>query len=96
MPAAKFRSVVVYDPKTRSELQTTQPYPSKNDKRDKLVSNPDESVDLTFGPTKPGGIQANWTKTVTRKGWFTILRLYGPLEPWFERTWRPGEIERIA
>jgi hypothetical protein len=22
-----------------------------------------------------------------------ILRLYGPLEPWFNKTWRPGEIE---
>jgi hypothetical protein len=22
-----------------------------------------------------------------------ILRLYGPLEPWFDKTWRPGEIE---
>jgi hypothetical protein len=25
--------------------------------------------------------------------WNTILRLYGPLEPWFDKTWRPGEIE---
>jgi len=25
----------------------------------------------------------------------TILRLYGPLEPWFEKTWRPGEIELV-
>jgi hypothetical protein len=27
------------------------------------------------------------------KGWFMILRLYGPLEPRFNKTWRPGEIE---
>ena len=30
------------------------------------------------------------------KGWFTILRLYGPLEPWFDQTWRPGDIERLT
>jgi hypothetical protein len=24
---------------------------------------------------------------------FMILRLYGPLETWFDKTWRPGEIE---
>jgi hypothetical protein len=22
-------------------------------------------------------------------------RLYGPLEPWFDKTWRPGEIEEV-
>ena len=26
---------------------------------------------------------------------FMILRLYGPLEPWFNNTWRPGEIESV-
>jgi hypothetical protein len=28
------------------------------------------------------------------KGWFVILRLYGPLQAWFNKTWRPGEIEQ--
>jgi len=27
--------------------------------------------------------------------WNTILRLYGPLEPWFEKTWKSGEIELV-
>ena len=26
-------------------------------------------------------------------GWFTILRLYGPLEPFFDKSWRPSEVE---
>lgn len=97
VPAANFWSVVVYDPQTRSELQTHQPYPSKNNKRDKLVTNPDGSVDLYFGPpgSAPKGKEANWTETVPGKGWFTLFRLYGPLEPWFEKTWRPGEIEQV-
>jgi hypothetical protein len=30
------------------------------------------------------------------KGWFTILRLYSPLEPFFAQTWRPSEIEEVA
>ncbi len=37
--------------------------------------------------------RANWTETVPGKSWFAILRLYGPLEPWFDKTWRPGEFE---
>jgi hypothetical protein len=28
-------------------------------------------------------------------GWFIILRMYGPLEPWIDKTWRPGEIELV-
>lgn len=29
------------------------------------------------------------------KSWNTILRLYAPLEPWFDKTWKPGYFERI-
>jgi len=92
VPVKDFWSVVVYDPQTRSELQTGQKFPSRNSKRDKLIQNPDGSVDLYFGPKAPPGKEANWIQTVPRKGWFTILRLYGPLDPWFDKTWRPGEI----
>ncbi|CAN7595200.1 DUF1254 domain-containing protein [Rhizobium sp. LjRoot254] len=94
-PAKDFWSVVVYDPQTRSELQTSQPFPSKNSKRDKLIANADGSVDLYFGPKAPEGKEANWTQTIPGKGWFVLLRLYGPLEPWFDQTWRPGEFEEV-
>lgn len=95
VPAKDFWSVVVYDPQTRSELQTSQPFPSKNNKRDDLMVNDDGSVDLYFGPEPPPGKERNWTQTVAGKGWFALLRLYGPLEPWFDKTWRPGEIESV-
>ena len=95
VPAKDFWSVVVYDPQTRSELQTDQPFPSKNSKKDNLVTNADGSVDLYFGPKAPEGNESNWIQTVPGKGWFTLLRLYGPLEPWFDKTWRPGEIEKL-
>ena len=69
VPAKDFWSIVVYDPQTRSELQTPQPFPSKNNLRDPLVVNTDGSVDLYFGPGRPdGGLAANWTQTVTGKG----------------------------
>jgi hypothetical protein len=29
------------------------------------------------------------------KGWFTILRLYSPLESFFTKEWRPSEIEMV-
>ena len=79
VPAKDFWSVVVYDPQTRSELQTDQPHPSKNNQRDDLAVNADGSVDLFFGPSAGDGPESNWIQTVPGKGWFTILRLYGPL-----------------
>jgi hypothetical protein len=94
-PAEKFMSVVVYDSQTRSELQTSQPYPSKNNKRDNMIANEDGSIDLYFGPAAPTGKEANWIQTVPGKGWFSVLRLYSPTEAWFDKTWRPGEIEKI-
>jgi hypothetical protein len=95
VPAQDFWSVILYDTQTRSELQTSQPFPSKNNKRDNLIVNADGSVDLYFGPKAPAGKEANWTQTVPSKGWFAILRLYGPLEPWFDKSWRPGEIDEM-
>jgi len=94
-PAKDFWSVVVYDPQTRSELQTSQPFPSKNNQRDQLIANTDGSVNLYFGPQPPTGQEPNWIATVPGKGWFAIFRLYGPLEPWFDKTWQPGEIELV-
>jgi hypothetical protein len=94
-PAEKFWSVVVYDPQTRSELQTDQTFPSKQSQRDKLITNEHGSIDLYFGPQAPAGKEANWTQTVPGKGWFCLLRLYSPTEAWFDKTWRPGEIELV-
>nr|WP_321399309.1 DUF1254 domain-containing protein [uncultured Desulfobacter sp.] len=95
VPAKDFWSVVVYDPQTRSELQTSVPFPSKNSKTANMVPNTDGSIDLYFGPQAPEGKENNWIETVPGKSWFPVLRLYGPLEPWFDKTWRPGEVELI-
>ena len=97
IPAKDFWSVTIYDPQTRSQLQTNQKYPSKNNKRDELKFNKDGSIDLYFGPEKPKDKKkaANWIQTVPGKGWFAVLRLYGPLEPWFDKTWKPNDFELI-
>ena len=95
VPANRFWSLVLYDPQTRSELQTSQPFPGRNNTRDKFVTNPDGSVDLYFGPKAPAGKEANWLATVPGKGLFIIFRLYGPLEPWYDRSWRLGEPELV-
>jgi len=92
IPVKTFWSLVVYDNQTRSMLQTDSPFPSMGSQKKGIVINPDTSVDVYFGPTAPAGHEANWVQTVPGKGWNIILRLYGPLEPFFDKTWRPGEI----
>ena len=95
IPVANFWSVILYDNQTRSMLQTDQHWPAVSSQTKELVVNPDSSVDLYFGPVAPKGKEHNWVQTVPGKGWNTLLRLYGPLQPWFDKTWRPGEIELI-
>lgn len=86
-------SIIVYDNQTRSMLQTGQQYPAVSSQTQGLQVNPDGSVDVYFGPTAPAGKENNWIQTIPNKGWNTILRLYNPTQPWFNKTWRPGEIE---
>ncbi|MEM9591693.1 MAG: DUF1254 domain-containing protein [Pseudomonadota bacterium] len=96
-PAKQFTSIVLYDPQTRSQLQTDQPFPSYNSAKhkDKVKYNEDGSIDLYFGPEAPEGLEDNWIQTVPGKGFFAILRLYSPTEAWFDKTWRPGDIELV-
>jgi hypothetical protein len=96
IPAKDFWSLVAYDNQTRSQLQTDQQFPSISSQKEGVAVNPDTSVDVLFGPKAPSGKESNWVQTWPGKGWNVILRLYGPLQPWFDKTWRPGEIEETG
>jgi hypothetical protein len=95
IPVKDFWSVILYSNQTRSMIQTDQRFPSVGSQTKGLQVNADGSVDVYFGPKAPAGKESNWVQTVPGTGWNTILRLYGPLEPWFNLTWRPGEIEEV-
>ena len=85
-PVAQFWSFTVYDNETRCFVDTGVP-PDRSS-RDNIVRNADGSVDLFFGPTPPAGKpESNWIKTLPGKGWFTYFRLYGPTQPYFDRSW---------
>jgi hypothetical protein len=60
------------------------------------ISRASGSTDIYFGPTAPEGKESNWIQTVPGKGWWIILRLYNPLQPFFDKSWRPSEIEPQA
>ncbi len=95
IPVKEFWSVILYSNQTRSMLQTDQQWPAVSSQTKGLLVNSDGSVDVYFGPKAPAGKENNWVQTVSGKGWNTLLRLYGPLQPWFDKTWRPGEIELV-
>jgi hypothetical protein len=93
IPVNNFWSVILYDNQTRSMLQTDQKWPAVSSQNKGIEVNADGSVDVYFGPLAPVGKENNWVQTIPGKGWNVLLRLYGPLQPWFDKTWRPGEIE---
>jgi hypothetical protein len=99
IPEGKFWSLTLYDNQTRSMLDTPQRYPragSQSYPSDAAEPSTDGSTTVYFGPTRPAGVKrGNWIQTMPDKGWFTILRLYSPLESFFTKTWRPSEIEVV-
>jgi hypothetical protein len=99
IPAARFWSFTVYDNQSRSMLDTPQRYPragSQTYPSPAAKANADGSTTVYFAPTQPAGIErGNWIQTDPKKGWWTILRLYSPLPSFFDKSWRPGEIELV-
>ena len=94
IPAANFWSVTLYDAENASGLANGQPFPSLGS-RDKPEQNPDGSTAIYLGPEATEGQQGNWLATVPGKGYFVILRLYGPTEAAINKTWIPGDIEKV-
>lgn len=95
IPARMFWSLTAYDNETRSLIQ--------NDLGRPLVGsvhgakpNKDGSFDVYFGPKLPKGVaKENWVQTKPDLGWFVYLRLYGPEKPYFDKTWIPGDAEKL-
>jgi hypothetical protein len=95
IPAGQFWSFTVYDGQTRSMLETDQKLAGLDSNRKDIKKNADGSVTVWFGPKAPAGQESNWVQTMPGKGWNSILRLYAPLEPWFDKSWKPGDFERV-
>jgi len=95
VPANMFWSLTAYDNETRSLIQ--------NDLGRPLVGsvhgakpNKNGSFDLYFGPKLPEDVpEKNWVQTKPGKGWFAYIRLYGPEKAYFDKTWIPGDAEKV-
>jgi hypothetical protein len=94
-PAKQFWSITVYDnatwgfiinPQDRSGLGMFD--------KDKMAVNDDGSVDVYVGPKAPDGLESNWIPSMEKKP-VIWLRLYGPDEPFWKKTFTMPDIEWV-
>ncbi len=78
-----------------SLLDKDETFSARNSKMS-LDTNDDGSTDLYIGPESPAGHENNWIRTVPGKGFFVYFRFYGPLEPYYDKIWRPGGNSSVA
>jgi hypothetical protein len=75
-------------------LETDQKLAGIDSNQKSMKANADGSYTVYFGPKAPAGQEGNWVQTWPGKSWFALLRLYSPLQPWFDKTWKPGDFEK--
>jgi hypothetical protein len=94
IPAANFWSLTLYEAENASGLDNGQPFPSLGS-RDKPKPEADGSTVLYLGPKAPQGKTENWLRTPPGRGYFAILRLYSPTERAIDKSWKPGDLEKV-
>lgn len=95
VPAKNFASFMLYSGQTRSILETDQQSGGIDSNRPGIKANDDGSHTIYFGPNPPEGWENNWAQTAEGKSFNVMMRLYGPLEPWFDKSWKPGDLELV-
>ena len=95
VPVAQFWQIPIYAVATRAFINTDQKRTTFSG-TDDLVKNDDGSVDLYFAPELPKDVpEKNWIKTIPNEGWFSVPRLYAPLEPILKKEWRWNDFEKV-
>jgi hypothetical protein len=95
VPAKLFWSVTVYDAETRSQVQTEQGKAALRSLFELRALPAGDTADLYFGPATPRGCEGRWIQTIPGKGWFVYFRIYGPQQPAFDGSWKPGDFEEM-
>jgi hypothetical protein len=54
----------------------------------------DGSSVIYIGPKSPGEGK-NWMATIPGKGFFLILRLYGPTKAFYDQSWKPDDLVKV-
>jgi len=95
IPVNNFWSFMVYSGQHRSMLKTDQKFAGLDSNNPSIKPNEDGSYTMWFGPEPPEGHEGNWIQIIPGKSWSSLLRFYGPLKPWFDKTWKPSDFELV-
>lgn len=94
-PVKQFWSTTVYDEKERQLIINDEKSPDISSTAQGMKTNADGSVDIYYGPKPVKGFERNWIQTKPGEGWFTYFRFYAPTEPFFDKSWKLGDIEKV-
>lgn len=93
-PAKDFWSIAIYNNKYRNLIANQEGNAVINSKMD-LKIEPDGSVRVYVGPEAPEGYEANWVQSNVGEGFFAYLRLYGPTEAYFDKSWVMSDVRKV-
>ena len=94
-PANQFWSITVYDNDTRCIIQNKQGKSDISSVMDGVRVETDGSTKVFVGPSAPEGYENNWVQSNPEKGFFVYLRLYGPLETYFDKSWKMPDVKKL-
>lgn len=98
VPVAQFWSLTLYSENTRRPYDnqgTSISSATLGSRSEQLKRNADGSVDLYVGAKAPAGWESNYLKTLKQDGWFVIFRLYGPEQPFFDKSFSLTDFEML-
>ncbi|MEH6557357.1 MAG: DUF1254 domain-containing protein [Oceanicoccus sp.] len=94
-PANQFWSITVYDNDSRCIILNDQGKSDISSAREDVRVEEDGSYKVFVGPVAPKGYENNWIQSNPKKGFFVYMRLYGPLEPYFDKSWKMPDVVKV-
>jgi hypothetical protein len=95
-PVRHFWALTAYDLDSRTLLSDGTTHAEIHSGSTGLRPNSDGSVDVHFGPNPPDGREHSWIRTLPGRFWYAYLRLIGPTEAYFDRTWPLADIQNVT
>jgi hypothetical protein len=95
VPARQFWSLTVYERATWAFINNPLDRAGLGSfNMDQLQKNADGSVDVYIGPKAPVGLQSNWIPTLGKEP-YVWLRLYGPEEAFWNKSFKMPDVELV-
>lgn len=94
-PANQFWSITAYDNDSRCIIQNKENKSDISSVMENLKIEDNGDVRVFVGPKAPKGYENNWIPSNPQKGFFVYLRLYGPLEPYFDKSWKMPDVKKV-